>query len=133
MMSGIRGRDTKPEMQVRQWLHGQGFRFRLHQKKLPGTPDIVLPRFGVVIFVHGCFWHRHAGCRYATTPATRAEFWQEKFAMNLRRDARDRAALIAQQWRVLVIWECGLRRRQDLAPVAAWIEESLDAEAEWPF
>ena len=132
MMSGIRGRNTKPELQVRQWLHRQGFRFRLHQRKLPGTPDIVLPKYGVVIFVHGCFWHRHKGCRFATTPITRAEFWREKLDANTARDARDQEMLRATHWRVIVIWECWLRARGDMSQVAAWIEESVEKFAEWP-
>lgn len=106
MMSGIRAKDTKPEKLVRSALHRAGFRFRLHDKRLPGRPDIVLPRYKTVIFVHGCFWHRHPGCKYAATPKTRTEFWQKKFEDNVHRDAEVRAALEADGWRVVVVWEC---------------------------
>lgn len=133
MMSGIKGRNTQPELLVRSWLHQQGFRFRLHRKDLPGTPDVVLPKYRVAIFVHGCFWHRHKGCRYATSPATRPEFWAKKFAANVDRDIKQRTTLMAAGWRVLTIWECGLRQKQDLLPVAVWIEEAVDEYAEWPF
>lgn len=132
MMSGIKSRNTKPEVQLRRWLHRQGFRFRLHQRSLPGSPDIVLAKYGVVIFVHGCFWHRHQGCRFSTMPATRTEFWRSKFAANQARDIRDRCALLDAHWRVLVVWECGLRERRDLTQIAAWIEESVETYAEWP-
>ena len=109
-MSGIRSKDTRPERIVRSGLHRLGFRFRLHDKKLPGSPDLVLPKHSAVIFVHGCYWHRHEGCRFVTTPATRREFWLEKFEGNVRRDELDQAALRASGWRVFVIWECALRR-----------------------
>lgn len=108
-MSRIRGRDTSPELRLRSLLHRAGFRFRLHAKKLPGRPDIVLSRYRTAIFVHGCFWHRHSGCRNATTPSTRAEFWQEKFDTNVRRDARNRADLEAASWIVMTVWECELK------------------------
>lgn len=106
MMSGIRGKDTKPELTVRKYLHQQGFRFRLHARHLPGVPDLVLPKYHTVIFVHGCFWHQHPECRYATTPKSNAEFWQRKFASNVNRDAEVLARLTADGWRVLVTWEC---------------------------
>lgn len=111
-MSGIRGKDTRPEMLVRRELHRLGFRFRLHRKDLPGKPDLALRRYSAVVFVHGCYWHRHQGCRYATTPATRPEFWKEKFQANVRRDRRDQTALRDAGWRVFVIWECALRREK---------------------
>lgn len=133
MMSGIRSRDTKPEMQLRRWLHSQGFRYRLHLRTLPGSPDLVLPKFRVAIFVHGCFWHRHQGCRFATMPATRTDVWQAKFAGNQARDARDQRSLLEEGWRVLVVWECGLRGRRDISSIAVWIEESVETYAEWPF
>lgn len=109
MMSGIRGKDTRPEMIVRRSLHSAGFRYRLHVRTLPGSPDIVLPRYKTVVFVHGCFWHRHSGCRYATTPATRKEFWKQKFESNIRRDGDACNQLVKTGWCVLVVWECGLR------------------------
>lgn len=108
-MSRIKGRDTGPELRLRSLLHRAGFRFRLHAKDLPGKPDIVLPKYRTAIFVHGCFWHRHEGCRHATTPSTRADFWQDKFAANVNRDERNRTALEAAGWRVETIWECELR------------------------
>lgn len=108
-MSRIRGRDTGPELLLRSLLHRAGFRFRLHAKQLPGRPDVVLPKYKAAIFVHGCFWHRHPGCRNATTPSTRREFWQEKFDRNVSRDARNRADLEAAGWTVLTVWECELK------------------------
>ena len=108
-MSRIKGKNTKPELALRSKLHRAGFRFRLHSKDLPGRPDIILPRYHIAIFVHGCFWHRHDGCRYATTPSTRQEFWSEKFDKNIERDARNRAALEAAGWTVCVVWECELQ------------------------
>ncbi|MEN5300694.1 very short patch repair endonuclease [Pseudomonas sp. TWI628] len=109
MMAGIRGINTSPEMKVRRMLHRQGFRYRLHQEDLPGKPDLVLPRYRVCIFVHGCFWHRHPGCRNATTPRTRQDFWQAKFEQNVSRDARTKQQLLALGWRVIELWECGIR------------------------
>lgn len=108
-MSRIRGKDTKPEKIVRSWLHRQGFRFRLHRKDLPGKPDIVLPKYKTVILVHGCFWHRHPGCPISTTPKTNTKFWEEKFCKNLERDTRNRKALEALGWKVIVVWECEVK------------------------
>jgi len=106
MMAGIRGKDTKPELIVRRYLHQLGFRFRLHVRQLPGAPDLLLPKYRTVIFVHGCFWHQHHGCKYAAKPKSNATFWQNKLAANVERDAKVLAALRADQWRVIVIWEC---------------------------
>lgn len=106
MMSGIRGSNTLPERTVRSFLHAKGFRFRLHSKKLPGRPDLVLKKHGSVVFVHGCFWHRHPGCRFATTPATNKTFWRAKFEANTARDRRNTNALRRLGWRVFVVWEC---------------------------
>jgi len=111
MMSGIKGKDTEPELAVRRYLHAAGLRFRLHDKRLPGRPDIVLPTFRTVVLVHGCFWHRHEGCPYATTPSSRAEFWGRKFDQNVRRDADNVRALQAAGWTALTIWECQARDR----------------------
>lgn len=108
-MSAIRGRNTSPELKVRSLLHGLGYRFRLHRRDLPGSPDIVLPRHRTVVFVHGCFWHRHPGCRYTTTPKTRADFWARKFEQNMERDERQQRQLREMGWTVMVIWECELR------------------------
>ena len=108
-MSRIRGKNTKPEILVRKGLHARGFRFRLHNKKLPGSPDIVLPKYGVAIMVNGCFWHGHKGCRYATKPKTNIEFWETKIARNRHRDEVTTAHLEALDWTVITIWECELR------------------------
>lgn len=124
MMSRIRGRDTKPEIIVRRIAHRLGFRFRIHRKDLPGCPDIVFPRYRAVIMVHGCFWHRHPGCRYAYTPKTRGRFWQDKFESNVVRDRRNETALHELGWRVLVIWEC---ETKNLSSVEARIKEHRPA------
>lgn len=105
-MSRIRGKDTGPERQLRSMLHRAGFRYRLHSAELPGRPDIVLKKFSTAIFVNGCYWHRHPGCRKATTPTTRTEFWQAKFSATVERDIRKTAELMAAGWRVLTVWEC---------------------------
>ena len=115
MMASIRSRDTKPELLVRRYLHGLGFRYRLSPRHLPGKPDLVLARYKTAIFVHGCFWHGHAKCRFATIPATRTEFWQAKIAGNKARDTASEAKLREQGWRVAVVWECALRTNQDFA------------------
>lgn len=106
MMAGIKGKNTKPEMVVRRLVHGMGFRFRLHRKDLPGSPDLVFPRLRRVIFVHGCFWHRHPGCKFAYTPKSNAQFWEEKLEANMRRDAVALQALDALGWNALIVWEC---------------------------
>jgi DNA mismatch endonuclease, patch repair protein len=108
-MSRIRNKDTNPELIVRSLLHKMKYRFRLHRKDLPGKPDIVLPKYHIVIFVHGCFWHRHSGCRYAYTPKSRINFWEEKFNRNLERDKEARHNLEILNWKVLTIWECETR------------------------
>ena len=108
-MSSIRGKNTKPEILVRKGLHARGFRFRLHNKKLPGCPDVVLPKYGVAIMVNGCFWHGHKGCRYATKPKSNVEFWETKIARNRHKDEVTEAHLQALGWHVIIIWECELR------------------------
>ena len=108
-MSRIRGKDTKPEILVRKGLYARGFRFRLQGRKLPGRPDIVLPKYGVAIMVNGCFWHGHKGCRYATRPKSNIEFWQAKIQRNQHRDEVTSAHLEALGWHVITIWECELR------------------------
>lgn len=114
-MSRIRSRDTKPELAVRSLLHKNGFRFRLHRKDLPGKPDIVLPKYRTAIFVHGCFWHRHKGCKFAYTPKAKARFWEAKFKANTRRDAKARRQLQRAGWRTAVVWECEIRGSATLA------------------
>ncbi|WP_082559997.1 MULTISPECIES: very short patch repair endonuclease [unclassified Brevundimonas] len=123
MMSGIKGKNTKPEMVVRQGLHRAGFRFRLHAPGLPGKPDLLLPKWRAAIFVHGCFWHRHEGCRFTTTPATRPAFWDQKFGANVLRDERAFVALQKAGWRVATVWECAVRRdaRGATERLARWI------------
>ncbi|MEO1039651.1 MAG: DNA mismatch endonuclease Vsr [Pseudomonadota bacterium] len=106
LMSRVRSKDTSPELRVRRIAHALGYRFRLHRRDLPGKPDLVFPRLKKTVFVHGCFWHRHPGCRKATMPKSRTEFWQEKFDRNVARDERALEELKVLGWRVLVIWEC---------------------------
>ena len=122
-MSRIRGKNTKPEILVRKGLHAHGFRFRLHNKKLPGSPDIVLPKYGVAIMVNGCFWHGHKGCRYATRPKSNVEFWETKIARNRHRDEVTTAHLEALGWTVITVWECELRNSSQL-------DDRLDALVE---
>jgi DNA mismatch endonuclease, patch repair protein len=114
-MSHIRGRDTAPERTVRSVLHGLGFRFRLYRADLPGTPDLVLARHRTVVFVHGCFWHRHSRCRYAYHPKSNRAFWSDKFSANVQRDLRNQRRLRELGWRVLVVWECQAASRPALA------------------
>lgn len=109
IMRAVKRAHTKPEITVRQMLHALGLRFRLHRRDLPGSPDIILPRFQTAIFVHGCFWHRHPNCRYTTTPKTRQDYWLPKFTANVERDSRKEAQLQELGWRVLIIWECETR------------------------
>lgn len=108
-MSRIRSKDTAPEKRVRSFLHNAGFRFRLHVKELPGSPDIVLPKYRTAIFVHGCYWHRHPGCKFAYTPKTRIEFWQNKFTQNVERDLKKKILLKQAGWDVLIVWECSTK------------------------
>ena len=128
MMSGIRGKNTKPELSLRRALHSRGFRFRLHSAKVSGRPDLVLPMYRAVVFVHGCFWHRHRSCRYSTTPATRTEFWKAKFASNVARDDAVRTKLLAEGWRVAIVWECVLRKSHSVEVaadlLATWLRSS---------
>ncbi|WP_081991852.1 very short patch repair endonuclease [Collimonas arenae] len=125
MMASIRGKNTKPEMTVRQFLHSKGFRYRLHVRSLPGCPDLVLPKYRLVIFVHGCFWHQHAGCRYATTPDQNSEKWQLKFAQNIERDRRNMDQLRANGWRVIVVWECSVRTAGSIASLDSLVDMIL--------
>ena len=113
LMSLVRGKNTKPELAVRRLVHAMGFRYRTHGT-LPGRPDLVLSRRQTVIFVHGCFWHRHNGCKKSSTPANRRQFWLSKFEANRRRDRRNHRLLRAEGWKVIVVWECELRKPQNL-------------------
>lgn len=110
MMSGIKSANTKPEILVRRALHARGLRFRIHDRRLAGTPDIVLPKWRVAIQVHGCFWHRHHGCPKATIPSNNSGFWQKKFEANVARDSKAARSVLEQGWRLLVIWECAVGR-----------------------
>ena len=121
-MSHIRAKNTKPEVLVRQYLQAAGFRFRIHVNKLPGCPDVVLPKYRTCIFVNGCFWHGHHGCRYATRPKSNAEFWQTKIQNNIRRDELSAQALEIMGWKVVTVWECELKKDRR--------EETLSALAE---
>jgi len=109
-MSRIRSKDTKPELLVRKFLHAQGFRYKLHVKDLPGKPDIVLPKYKTVIFVHGCFWHGHDGCKYFVVPKTRTEWWMAKINGNVAKDQSAKQLLVSKGWKVIDIWECSLKR-----------------------
>jgi len=113
-MSRIRGRNTKPELAVRSILHRLGYRFRLNGYALPGRPDIILPKYQAVVFVHGCFWHRHPGCQFAYSPKSRVEFWEAKFKSNVERDKRVTAELDALKWHHLTVWECDLHNESAL-------------------
>ncbi len=128
-MSRIKGKDTKPELLLRRLLHRRGFRFCLHDKKLPGRPDIVLPRYRTVIFVNGCFWHRHSGCRYAYTPKSRQEFWSSKFEATVKRDKEKKEKLKKEEWNVIVVWECELKKNADKMAdkISSMIKKKKDA------
>ncbi len=112
-MSRIRDKDTSIEVKVRKYLFANGFRFRKNDKRYPGKPDVVLPKYHTVIFIHGCFWHRHQGCRRATTPSTRQEYWLKKFERNVENDCRHKEQLEADGWKVIVLWECEINNRFD--------------------
>lgn len=132
IMSSIRGKNTKPEMTVRRFLHAAGFRYRLHRKDLPGKPDLILPKYNLVVFVHGCFWHQHHGCHYAYTPASNTVQWREKLEGNRQRDLVQQQQLLDMGWRVLVVWECGLKHsKHDLEEITSAIQ-SNNQILEWP-
>ena len=124
-MSGIRGKDTKPEWVVRRALHARGFRYRLHARGIAGRPDLVLSRYRVAVFVHGCFWHGHEGCKYFRLPGTRRDFWDDKISRNRNNDADNLSLLERAGWRVAVVWECALRGAE------TDIDAVIDALAEW--
>lgn len=135
MMAANKAKNTKPELLLRRFLHGKGFRYRIHVRSLPGSPDLVLPKYKLAIFVHGCFWHQHVGCRFATTPDERREQWQSKFIGTQARDERDVAALRQSGWRVFLIWECGLTKG-GAGQSLEWLPEAIRQPApdfiSWP-
>lgn len=122
-MSQIKAKDTKPEIIVRKFLHRHGYRYRLHDKKLPGKPDIVLKKYKTLIFVHGCFWHGHEGCKYYVIPKTRTEWWKNKISATQRKDMENYNSLKAQGWKVLTIWECELKSRQRMETLRKLLEK----------
>jgi DNA mismatch endonuclease (patch repair protein) len=130
MMSGIKGKNSKPEILVRKLLFGAGYRFRLHRRDLPGSPDIVLPSRKIAIFVHGCFWHSHEGCKYFKIPSTRRDFWIKKLQANVERDHLAVDNLSAMGWRVLCIWECATRDPQAIKSLRERIIEWIDSDIE---
>lgn len=131
-MAAIKGKNTKPEVLLRKALFSRGFRFRLHRSDLPGKPDITLPKYNAVIFVHGCFWHGHQGCPMFKVPSSRTEFWLDKISSNQQRDARNIQVLKQQGWRVLEVWECAIKGKLKLDPeylntrVAGWVKSDSD-------
>jgi len=130
-MSKIRSKDTKPELTLRKALFARGFRYRVNDRKLPGKPDIVLFKYKTVIFLHGCFWHRHEGCKYACTPKTNTKFWVDKITSNRERDKINTQKLTALGWTILTVWECEIRHtyKHDLTPLVDRVEEAILAQA----
>jgi DNA mismatch endonuclease (patch repair protein) len=134
IMASVGQRDTGPEMRLRRVLHRLGLRYRLHDKKLPGSPDLVFPRFNAVIFVHGCFWHVHKGCKFSMEPSSRKDFWHKKFEENEKRDKKNYESLLASGWRILVVWECAIKGRKQPeldelgVQVKNWLERKIGME-----
>lgn len=130
MMANIKGKNTKPEITIRSLLHRQSFRFRLHDKSLPGKPDLVLRKYKAVIFIHGCYWHRHENCKLASTPKQNIEFWLKKFDANLRRDGEVYYQLKLLGWRTAVIWECAIRDKKslsdDIQTLSLWLKSDCE-------
>ncbi len=124
-MSRIRSKDTKPELIVRKFLFSKGFRYRLYDKKLPGTPDLVLPKYKTVIFIHGCFWHAHKGCKYAVTPKSNQEYWLPKIERNTSKDIKAYKQLVEMSWKVIVIWECMLKKTEQSATLERLAENLI--------
>ncbi len=130
IMASVRQKNTGPEMQLRKALHKIGFRYRVNDKKLPGSPDLVFPKYKAVIFVHGCFWHRH-GCKATTTPKTRRKFWEDKFEANVHRDGSNIEALLCEGWSVMVVWECSLKGKKSdinsvVNEVTVWLRSGIN-------
>ncbi|GAB2587703.1 DNA mismatch endonuclease Vsr [Ramlibacter solisilvae] len=132
-MSRIRSRDTEPELRVRRYLHAAGLRYKLHVRELPGCPDLVFPSRGLVLFVHGCFWHRHEGCRLAYVPKSNFVFWEAKFAANIGRDERVVARLASMGWRCDIVWECQTRDPEMLAKLLAMIRKLPQSRRHPPY
>ena len=135
IMASIRGKNTKPELQVRHGLHQMGLRFRLHRRDLPGSPDLIFPKYRAALFVHGCFWHRHESCGLAYTPTTNNHKWVKKFQANVERDRKQIGLLLQAGWRVFVIWECALRTSDLsglLVAVATELKTGENTYREWP-
>lgn len=129
-MSRIQAKDTKPELTIRRLLFADGFRYRIHVKTLPGTPDLVLPKYRAVIFVHGCFWHGHDGCKYAKLPTTHVEFWRDKIPKNKERDQRVRQELVSGGWRVLTIWTCSINNQAKVKETYTQVKDWILNKAE---
>lgn len=129
-MAAIAGKNTRPELRLRSVVFARGLRYRLHVKGLPGSPDLVFPAYRAAVFVHGCFWHRHACCRLTAVPKSNAPFWSQKFAVNVARDQSTRAALLEQGWRVAIVWECGLKRSPEeiAARLETWLRSPASTE-----
>lgn len=123
-MSQIKGKDTKPEILVRKYIHSKGFRYRLHDKKLPGKPDVVLNRYRTVIFIHGCFWHGHEGCKYFVVPKTRTNWWLDKINRNKEKDFESCTALQNEGWKIITIWECELKKNKK-AETLEWVVKEI--------
>ncbi|WP_136067111.1 very short patch repair endonuclease [Modicisalibacter radicis] len=132
IMASVGWKNTEPELALRRYLHARGYRFRLHRKDLPGKPDLVLPKHQLAIFVHGCYWHRHPGCHYASTPKSNLGFWEDKFEKNIDRDRRQQQELIDLGWKVLIIWQCGLRLCRDEMDVIDSLVGNNSLYNEWP-
>ncbi len=131
MMSNIKSKNTKPELTIRSLLHQKGFRFRIHDKNLPGKPDIVLKKYNAVIFIHGCYWHRHENCKLASTPRQNVEFWNKKFSDNMRRDSEVFYQLKLLGWRTAVIWECSIRDKKNLPDYVDRLVSWLQSDSEY--
>jgi DNA mismatch endonuclease (patch repair protein) len=127
MMAGIRGKNTKPELILRRELHKDGFRYRIHDLELPGKPDLVFPMYKALIFIHGCFWHRHPDCWWNKAPSSNTEFWESKLGQNVERDARNLEELRSRGWRIAIVWECSFRLFE-VAYVAAKVQDWLRSE-----
>ena len=129
-MSRVKGKDTKPEMVVRRFLHAEGFRYRLHVKDLPGKPDLVFPKYKTVVFIHGCFWHGHEGCKYFVIPKTNTQWWQDKIEGNKQRDYKSYRKLRESGWKVIVLFECELKKEQIDQRLSSLVDELKDSDYE---